>query len=265
MNAGVAMAESVTIPLGVGSKALVITADGLRRIDAAVREFTDEVTYKVCFSGRDASGWTLEQVIGYENPVDREIVGISLSGRTNSDYKRHLSLHIGNTWGLTLGANGDVDGDPVEAENVADRVTAALNSMVPWYDWITRISFHLWCFFPTIAVIFSLWLVSAIYVTVTQPGVAAPPPAATPPASPRATLAVQFLFFAIPAIAVATGLTLDWVRDKVCPRLVFAIGQGEKRYADIDKYRTMVFSLSVAAVGFIFSTTIWWLRVIAGI
>jgi hypothetical protein len=107
------MAETVTIPLGIGPKALAINAEGIRKLDAAVREFVDEVSYSVSLSGRDYSGWTLQQLLEYENPPEREIRGISVSGRTKADYRRHVSLHIGDTWGLTLGARGEVEGDPV--------------------------------------------------------------------------------------------------------------------------------------------------------
>lgn len=152
------------------------------------------------------------------------------------DIKKHAYLEFDDDKFSNVSIN--IEGQEEDVVELNHSIEDYLEGMKPWYSKITKVDFFylfIGLFFLILLFIMAVVWFGLIPFPETQP---------TKETSSKADILVG-LFFISP---IFFGLILNWFKDRVFPISYFAIGQGKKRYENMDYLRKLIVGVIVTGI-----------------
>ena len=221
------------------SRAMVIEPDDLRRLDAALKSFCDEVIYEVqC--GPTSMKLDLKSLLALDNPPSRPISRIRIRSPYNAKANCNVSLRGGGIFG---GIDGQFTGKPSSVETICQKFEDFADHVKPWYSRITATNPVMVALALCAVLILLLSLLSALYTR------KRPPEPVDPQAQSQATL---FLFGGF-----ALAVFVTWLKSLIFPDFIVTIGHGAKRHQTLEYVRwTVAIGVVVGTIGSLIATAI---------
>lgn len=220
-------------------RAMVIEPDDLRRFDAALRDFCDSVTYQIDCGPATTMRLDIKSLLAHDNPPSRPITKI----RIRSAYGSKVSCTVSLRGGMFGGFEGEFTGKPASVETICQKFEDFADQVKPWYSRICAIDPMTLAFALCIGTFVGLQVLSAFYPR------KGPPEAVDPQAQSRAML-FMFGFFGLAWI-------VSWLKSRIFPDFVVAIGHGAKRHQNLEWVRWgVVIALVVGTTGSLIATAI---------
>ena len=215
-------------------KAFVLKADDLSAIQKVVREFlrsNGKITFDlVCKDGMERHPDDLKSVANYDNSEKSQIVKLTVSG-VSEDRVRRCTIVLSNDsfWdNIRVSANGGEQ----SVSTFFEGLTTTIQNMVPWYGRFAVINF--------ISLFFSIIGFLSIAITILGIGLALAN--GTLQNLTKTTGNELVIVICVFGYSLLAGQALNWVRQKLFPIAVFAIGAGLRRHEISDWWRKLIIS-----------------------
>jgi hypothetical protein len=194
---------------------------------------------------------SVEQLLAYENPETKRIVGLTVAVRP-ADYSaskipEHTFADVVFNSQWSGGISISVDAPDEIATRLKGQLRDILSSVRPWYAVLHKIDFH-WAFLG----VFVAFFVVAIVLL----GKAEPKPLGD---SPGALGATYLKLGAIITAVQAAGSVVNALRNKFFPAKCILIGQAQERDKKVEPVQKIVITLVLGAVG---AAGTWMLRLL---
>ncbi len=215
----------------------VLTDQELGKLHRALTEFSDDIEIEIrCADGLNRNVSSVEELVQFENPPNKDIQELVLSSRGLNPYRsarlRFMNRDDANVW-LTM------EGPEESVVRLNSSVEDRLASMKPWYAPFAKVNFVVGAFVLIGVAYIGLLVVAATGILVTEKTAA--------PDVLRSTALGNLIALAAIGVPLILGFALNRWRKSLFPIGVFAIGQGQKRHADREWVRSTV------VVGFVVS------------
>jgi hypothetical protein len=218
--------------------AFVLDPQDLRAIHDAVSDFVDAFSYTmVCKDkiSRSAQDWKV--VASYENAYEQQLVSLKLQAVG----ERYVSLTFGDSEDSATNITIWVSGPEDALEKLVTAIRRRLTRMRPWYSTLGRIN-NLTSFL----LVWALLLVYASVMVLSGRGHESPLPGV--PGRFGADLVL--------IIAMSIAVIVAFIRRRLFPHTVFALGQGAKRHRWRTSVHTVVVTLLLGILGSRIAS--WW-------
>lgn len=211
--------KSITYPC-------VLTADFVSKLDKVMCAFGEQVSYAVKCADGVERGFDCKKLMDFRNDPTKAIKRITVRARNDNYSERSASLTFGDR------VFGNIDLSIEGPENAVERLTDAFEDLLPltkpWYWWIAR---------PSYLGIFMLAMLVSAISFMSIPFILAAMGVGNDKVSRWLWLWAS-IYWLLPIV----GGILDWFKDSLFPRTVFAIGQGATRHRTAEVYRVLIVS-----------------------
>ena len=217
----------------------VLTEQELRKLYLALTEFSGNTSIEIkSADGLTRGVSTLDELLAFENPPNKDIQELVLSGKGRSSDRsaslRFMNSDDSNTW-ITM------EGPEEAVVTFNASVEEQLSSMKPWYAVFAKLEFLVIGLLLVVVAYLGLLVLAATGLIGGQK-----------PSAPdlRSTALGNLIAVLLVSAPLVVGLALNRWRRNLFPIGVFAIGQGRKRHADREWLRSTVvvsFAVSLAA------------------
>ena len=212
--------------------AFVCEAEDLKRLTTLLESKVGEVSWKImCADGLTRSGDEITTLLEFDNDPDRKIQGLHLRGGGYAAGCR-ASVQLGGSFKVL---NMSIDGPADFVEELRPILESQLSGIRAWYTHISQVSWY-----AIVMVVFALFFLGVSLVIVSN----------------FDEVIAQSFQFTNMVISAMVGLffgvftlSLNKIRDKLFPPVTFAIGQGKRRYDNMEKVRWSVIIAFVVSLG----------------
>lgn len=206
-------------------QALVLDADDIRALDQALTPLLPNFACSAKCKDGTRSFDTLADLIAYENVKPAALQALQFEWSSTAPPRR-LDLEIGSP--VVGTASVRIGGTEADVAQVDKEVTVRLHEMKPWWSLLSRGDY----LFILSGVLIALILGMSIAVTAGWYQLSGAPGTA----KTYKDVARDNMFSAVFYGGLFVGgLALNAFRNRVFPRVVFAIGRGKRRYQDLEK------------------------------
>ena len=215
---------------------MVVDADLLTKIEATLKRSVAKATIGVtCSDNTDHEFTSVSTLLKYENPKGSHIEAVRFRARAD-DWKKEATVSLTNYSFRTFEI--EVRGTQATATKTRDELTIIIHGSKAWYWPLYKVDFVL--LFGS--AFFALWLVANIVLRIQHQSLV------IPNSGSDQSLGVLF-----GVAVIATGMVIEFFRNRLFPRIQFAVGQGAKRHRLLEKIQwgvviSFLVSLSVAVV-----------------
>jgi len=183
---------------------------------------------------------SLNELLKFENPPKRDILKLSLWGRSK---ERDLRVWLEFDKDTSSNVLISIDGSEEETIVINDLIEELLSAVKPWYGFLTKTDYTLMLLTGVLVLFLGVALAIAL-------GIIGGTDKPSSPETVRSSIVGQLIAIAFVIAPLVFGYFLNRIRANVFPMGVFAIGQGAKRHTDKELFRTLVvvgFFVSLAA------------------
>ena len=201
------------------TRAVVVSAPDLRKLHEAVSAFDSRVKYSAeCRDDLTRHYDDVEKLLAFENTPQRAVRALKIQ----AGHRTVLALEDSILGSVRI----SIDGDDEKVEALSTAIDERLTGMRPWFARLAE---------TNVIVVFSV-LAAGILVG----GLLVSFLTGTMPANAVVDARSQAIAYLLALAYVALGGLVYILRARLFPRVVFAIGQGERRHATLEKVRWAV-------------------------
>ena len=206
-------------------EAFVCEAEDLERLTKLLKSRVGEVSWEiVCADGIDRSGEGLTALLEFDNAPNRTIQRLHLRAWGNNA-QCSASVRLG---GVFNALDASIDG-PIEfVEQLRSALESQLYGLRAWYARVARMDF--------VGLLLPFWVCTGIVLAIAFDLVDS-----SNESSGLTARGKLRLFFTATLGVMVIGWGLNGIRKRLFPRVTFAIGQGKRRYGNLEKIRWGVF------------------------
>lgn len=219
--------------------AFVASPDALKKLATLLADRIGNLTIRAdCADDSTRDFASIKELLAYENARPKEIRRINFSARSDDLTKRASIDLSGSKWrGISLDYNAR---DDVVSRLRSDTLDI-IEGMRPWYSPVHRVDFVSLGIFANLL----LWLGGLALLAFKVF-----PDTTNAETNSQSSALAQLIVYGGIGFLFASGMMLNRFRDKVFPRAVFTIGQGDKRFQQLEKFQwggVIAFFASLAA------------------
>ncbi len=207
----------------------VISEDDITKLNEKIIEFAGNSSIQIeCSDNLTREMNKIDELLEYDNPRNKSIKSLRLSayGKERFENRRvYLTFSDSELSNIYL----SIEGPEKEVTILNEKINDKLDGFKPWYAFMTRVDFlfvFLGLYFLLIAYTYLGVLVGFIntaHNTVEEN-----------------SIKKDAIFFVIIVLPLVLSFILNWFRKKIFPISFFAMGQGKKRYKNLEKFRIVV-------------------------